>query len=135
MLGTLEVHVDVELTLDLCNWNLLDQRKLIHGLRVVSHRTIRVDGDSDRAHSEEAEGYKPEREDGGCEHERNVSSGQVRAQPHGADVIANRHQSHHGHSQPIGGEVSGHQSGKNVERRAALARRGYDLSHVTRISG
>jgi hypothetical protein len=39
------------------------RRELVHALRVVRDRTVRVDRDGDRTHAEEAEGDEAERED------------------------------------------------------------------------
>ena len=36
---------------------------------------------------------------------------------------------------PVGGEVAGDEAGEDVERGAALARRGDDLAHVARVGG
>ena len=101
--------------------DLLDQRQLVHRLRVVGHRTVRVDGDRHRAHAEEAERDEAEREHGRGDHQRADAREDVLTQY--AIAISD----HDRHAEPVRAEVAGDEARENVERRAALARRGHDF--------
>ena len=72
ILGALEVHVDVEVLLELLLdvGNLLDQRQLVNRLGVVGDRSVGIDGDRHRAHAEKSEGHQAEGEDGSRNHQR-----------------------------------------------------------------
>ena len=50
-----------------------------------------------------------------------------------ADAVGDRHQRHDAQPEPVGAEVAGDEAGQDVQRRAALARRGDDLPHVRRL--
>ena len=54
--------------------DVLDERELVDGLRVVGHRAVGVDRDGDRAHAEEAEGDEAEGEDRRGHHEPSCRS-------------------------------------------------------------
>ncbi len=66
VLRLLELRLEAEVLLDLGLdvRDGLDERELVDALRVVGDRTVRVDGEGDRAHAEEAEGDEAEGEDG-----------------------------------------------------------------------
>ncbi len=127
VLGALEVHVDVVVALQLALdvRHLLNQRELVHRLRIVRHRAVGIDGDGHRAHAEESESHQAEGEHGRGQHQR--------AQSVGADVVADAHQQDHGEAQVVAGEVAGHQSRQDVERGAAFFRRGHHFFHVSRL--
>ena len=106
--------------------NRLDLRELVDRLRVVGDRAVGVDGDRDRAHAEEAEGDQAEGEDRRRLHHL--------ARGRRFDTrVGDRHQAHDRQPQPVGAEVAGDQTREDVERRAALARRGDHLAHVRRM--
>ena len=71
VLGPVEVEVEAEVLLHLLLdvGNGLDERELVHGLGVVGHRAVGVDGDGDRAHPQEAERHEAEGEDRRGEHQ------------------------------------------------------------------
>ena len=50
--------------------NRLDLAQLIHRLRVVRHRTVRIHRDRHRAHAQESERHQTEREHRGSQHQR-----------------------------------------------------------------
>ena len=52
------------------------------------------------------------------------------AEAHHRHVVGDGHQAHDRQAQPVGAEVAGHEARQDVERRAALARRGHHLAHV-----
>ncbi len=62
MFGTLEIHVDVVVLPEFSfnPRNLLDERKLVNGLRVVGHRAVGIDGDGHWAHAKKAESHQSE---------------------------------------------------------------------------
>src|SRR6267142_1462013 len=100
VLGAPEVDVEVVLLAHffLDPRNLLDERKLVDRLRVVRHRTVGIDGNSYRPHSQESERHQSKGKDGRGDHEV--------LKPHGAEVVCRRHQRNHRASQPVGGEVT-----------------------------
>ncbi len=87
----------------------LDDRELVDALRVVGDRTVRVDGERDRAHAEEAEGHEAEREDRRDVHR---PDGHRRAEAHHADEVGGAHEDHHGDAQPEGAEVAGDEAAR-----------------------
>ena len=129
MLGALEVHVHVEVLLEfsLDSGNLLDQRKLVDGLRVVGHRAVGVHRDGHRAHAQEAEGHQAEGEDRRRDHQAPQS-----VQAH---QIADGHQRNHGQPQVVGREVSGHEPREDAQRRSAFLRGTQHFPDVARIDG
>ena len=104
-----------------------DQGKLIHRLCVVGHRSVGVDCDGDRPHAQESERDQPEGEYRGSEHARR------QRQAHGAHVIGDRHEKHHGQAEIVAGEIAGHESRQDAERCAAFLRGDHDLFHVPRF--
>ena len=68
-----------------------DRGKLVHGLRVVSDRTVAIHGDGHRPHAEEAEGHQAE-----SEHRR--APAYQHAENSGAHGVANAHESQHRHA-------------------------------------
>ena len=131
MLGPVEAdgHVEVFLDLGLYVWNLLDQRELIYGLRVVCHRPVGIDGDGYRSHAEEAEGHKPESKDGWRQHASR------HRQSHRAHVVGDGHQAHHREAEIVSGEVACDEARQDAQRGSALLRRDYDFLHVPRFGG
>ena len=103
----------------------LDERELVDRLRVVGDRAVGVDGDGDRAHAEEAEGDQAE-----GEHRRGHRRAAASSSPMHRDAVGDAHQDDDDDAHPVGGEVAGDEAGEDVERGAALARRGDDLAHV-----
>ena len=105
--------------------NLLDQRKLIHRLRVVRHRPVRVHGNGHRTHAQESKRHQPKSKYRRRDH-------QV-PKPAQADEVADGHQSHHRQSQVIAREIASHEARQNSQRSATLARRGHHLAHMPRF--
>ena len=122
------VEAEVALQLRLDVRDRLDQRQLVDGLRVVGHRAVAVDGDRHRAHAEEAERDQAEGEDRRGQH-------QIAAAPWPADAVGDAHQDDDDQAEPVRAEVAGDKAGKNVQRRAALARGGHDLADVAGLGG
>ena len=116
MLGALEVDVDVEVFLQflLDVWKLLNQGKLVDRLRIVGDRAVRIDGDGDRAHTEETKGNKAKRKHRRSDHQ--IADSEV------ADEVADGHQNDHHEAKVIAGEIAGNESGEDAERCAALLR-------------
>src|ERR1700729_2876080 len=88
-LSPLEIHIHIEITLQflLDVRNRLDQRKLVHRLRVVRHRPIRIHRDRYRPHSQKSKRHQTKRK-----HRRR--NHQI-PQPLQADQVADGHQQHH----------------------------------------
>ena len=129
ILGAIEIHVEVEVFLDLRFdvRDLLDQREFINRLRVVGDRTVGIDRDRHRPHAEEAEGHQAESEDRRRQHARR------HRQSHRADVVGDGHQDHHGQAEVVAGEVARHKARQNSERRSTFLRRLHHFPHVTRV--
>jgi hypothetical protein len=80
--------------------NIFDQRELIDGLSIVGNRAIGIDGNRDRTHAQEAEGYEAKGEDGWSQHHSRRTVLQIRNAQ--AEVIAHSHEGNHAQSQPVG---------------------------------
>jgi hypothetical protein len=95
-LGGLEIQVEAVVPLDLLlhSGNLLDQRQLVDGLRVVCHRSVAIHRDGDRAHAQE-----PERDEAEGEDRRRLHQ---LAQAERAHAVGDRHQAHDGDAEPVG---------------------------------
>src|SRR5262249_40214868 len=99
-----EVRSESEITLNIGFhiWNRLNLREFKNGLSVISHRAVRVDGNSNRTHSEHSERHETEGKNFRINHETAES---LLAHP-----IGEEHQTSNGHSFPEGREVSSDQS-------------------------
>ena len=106
--------------------NLLDRRQLIYGLRIVCHRAVGIDRDRHRVPCREIR-KQPDRKQtppaqpSGCR-------GRAVLTPY-AMLISARIAS----AEPICAHVARHETRKNVQRRAALARRSHHFAHMTRL--
>ena len=69
---------------------------------------------------------RPKAKIAGADHDRP----EIIAEALRADEVGDRHQAHDRQAQPVGAEVARHEAREDVQRRAALARRGDDLVHV-----
>ena len=107
--------------------NLLDQRQLENRLRVVRHRAIGIDRDGDRAHAQESERHQTKRE-----HRRRQQSWQLR-QSHRADVVADPISANHRQTQPVGGEIAGHEARQNTSDAPPSCAEVTTSSHVPRF--
>ncbi len=120
VLRLFEVRFDAEVLLDhlLGVLAAFDHGEFIDGLGVVRDRTEAVHGDRDRTHAEETEGDETEGEDRGGKQEL------LRHQAHDRAALGNEigdeHQDQDDQAFPEGGEVSGDQTGEDVQGRAAL---------------
>ena len=112
---------------------LLDGRQLVDALGVVGDRPVGVDGNRHRAHAEETEGHQTEGEDGPLHlaHRAHVTQ----ARSGSRDQKCGTHEGDDRHTQPVSGEVAGHQTRQDVQRRPALLGAGDDLAHVTGVGG
>src|SRR5450432_1828231 len=126
VLGALEVHVPAVALLDLLldARERLDDRQLVHRLRVVGHGAVRIDGDRHGAHAEEAEGHEAEGEDGGRLHD-------VAEAAH-AHEVGDAHEYDEYDTHPVGAEVAGRERREDVQRGSPLARGRDDLLDVLR---
>ena len=88
--------------------DLLDQRQLVDGLRIVGDRPVAVHRDGYGTHAQEAEGHQAEGEDCRRLHE-------LLEPAHRADPVGNSHQAHDGDPEPVGRKVSGHKTREDVE--------------------
>ena len=104
-------------------------RELEDRLRVVGHRAIGVDRDRDRPHAEEPERDQAEGEDRGRDHQ--VAALKIV----GADAVGDGHQRDDAHPEPVGAEIPRHEARQDVERCAALSRRGHDFPDVAGLGG
>ena len=93
--------------------NVLDERQLEDRLRVVGHRSVRVDGNRHRSHPQKSERDQTERKYRRRLHQRGER---------GAHGVGNAHQSGDHEAEPVRAEVAGDQPGKDVQRRAAFTR-------------
>ena len=130
MLGALEIdlHIEVFPDLGLNIGHCFDQRQFIYRLRVVGHRTIRVDRDRHRPHAQESERHQSEREHCRRQHSRR------QRQSHRAHVVGKGHQGHHGEAEIVAGEIAGDEAGQNSERRSAFLRRDDHFLYVPRMN-
>ena len=126
VLGLLELDVEAEVLLDLLLdvRDALDDGELVDALRVVGDRTVRVDGDRDRTHAEEAEGDEAEGEDRGrVEAADHHDVAEARRAARVGHHVRGAHEDDEDDAHPVGAEVTGGEAGEDVERRAALASR------------
>ena len=98
---------------------VLDHRQLEDRLRVVGHRpyesTAIVTGPMPR---------KPN----ATRPNANTAGASISApRPQRADAVGDAHQRDDAQAEPVGAEVAGDEAGQDVQRRAALTRRGHDL--------
>ena len=123
-LGAFKVGVDFEIFLQflLDVRNLLDQRQLVHRLRVVGYWPVGIHRDRYRAHAQEAERHQSERKHGSGDHQRTEA-----LQAH---QVADRHQCHHGQPDVIRRKISSHEARQDAQRRAAFFRRRHHFAHV-----
>ena len=129
MLGALEIdlHIEVFPDLGLHVRHCFDQRQFIHRLRVVGHRTVRVDRDRHWPHAQKSKRHQSEREHCWRQHSRRQS------QAHRAHVIGNRHQNHHGETEIVPGEVARHESRQDSQRGSAFLCGDHHFFHVPRL--
>src|SRR5579871_4216066 len=95
--------------------NVLDERKLVDGLRVVGDRAVGINRDRYRPHAKESKCNETKSKDGGRNHQR--------AEAKVGDEIAHAHEQNHGKAEVVTGEIAGDEAGQNAERSAALFRR------------
>jgi len=128
VLAKLEVGVKAEVLLDVGRdvGNRFDLGQLEDRLGVVGNGTVAVNGDVDRAHAEEAEGHEAEGED------RRIGPHDLLEAEH-AGYIGAGHEGHDQEAHPEGAEVTGHDTGKDRQGRAAFAGRGNDFVNVLRL--
>ena len=129
VLRLLELDIESEFAADffLDVRDAFNQRQLVNRLGVVRHRTVRVDGNRHWSHAQKTERHQTECKHRRCEHHR------VQTLPRHREVVSECHQTDNAHPQPVAGEITSHQTGKNVQRRATLLRRGNDLLDVGRF--
>ena len=127
--GDVEVGLESEVFLDLGSHirDLLDGRQFVDRLGVVGDRAVGVHGDGHGAHAQEAEGDQTKGEHRGREHDV--------AQALGADDVADPHEDHDREAEVVAAEVTGHETGEDVERRAAFLGGGDDFLDVSRLGG
>ena len=115
-LGSFEVHVDVEVSLQfrLDVGNLFDEGKFINRLRVVGDGAVGIHSDGDGAHAQETESDETECKNRSGDHQ--VS--QARISAHVCDQIADGHESDHGQAEVVTGEIS-----RRRNRKECLAMR------------
>jgi len=128
-LGALEVYVDVVVPFQLAlnAGNLLDQRKFIDGLRVVSDGAVGIDSNCDRSHPEKTESHEPEGEHRSRDHDA--------AEPQIADDVADGHQHDHRQSNVVCREVARYEAGEDAEGCATFLGRADDFFYVPRFGG
>ena len=106
-----EAELGLHLLVDV--WQLLDGRQLVDALGVVGDGSVGVDGNRHRAHAEETEGHQPEGEDGPLHlaHRAHVTQ----ARSGSRDQKCGTHEGDDRHTQPVPGEVAGHQTRQDVQ--------------------
>src|SRR5215469_6564122 len=129
VLGALEVHVDVEILLQLFLdiRQLLDEGEFVDGLGIVGHGAVGNDSDGDRAHTEKAEGHQAEGKYRRGDHELSES--------HAADKVANGHERDHHTAEVVAREITGDEAGEDAEGGAPFLRGGDDFLDVARFDG
>ena len=105
--------------------DLLDGRQLVDALGVVGDRAVGVDG---RAHAKEAEGHQAEGEDSPLDlaHGSHVAQAGTGA----GDEEGDAHEGDDDDAQPESGEITGNQTGQDVQGGAAFAGARDDLTDV-----
>ena len=117
--GLLEVGLEAELLLHFLGGLLhivLDEGELVDALGVVGHRTVGINSDGDRTHTEHTESHKAKGKDGGILRE---DAGEVDVEEDSGEV-GNKHQHEENKTCPEGTHVAGHKTAEDIERRTTL---------------